>query len=144
MNVIKRNNNVIFPSIIDEMFKPDWLGGVQNFGANVPAVNIKETDTVFRIELAAPGKKKEDFNVEVDHNVLTISSEERSETNEKDNEGKYTRKEFSYNSFRRSFTLPETVNLDTINASYEDGVLHVTLPKKEEALPKPKRLIEIA
>ena len=143
MNVIKRNNNVIFPSIIDEMFKPDWLGGVQNFGANVPAVNIKETDTVFRIELAAPGKKKEDFNVEVDHNVLTISSEERSETNEKDNEGKYTRKEFSYNSFRRSFTLPETVNLDTINASYEDGVLHVTLPKKEEALPKPKRLIEI-
>ena len=144
MNVIKRNNNVIFPSIIDEMFKPDWLGGVQNFGANVPAVNIKETDTVFRIELAAPGKKKEDFNVEVDHNVLTISSEERSETNEKDNEGKYTRKEFSYNSFRRSFTLPETVNLDTINASYEDGVLHVTLPKKEEALPKPKRLIDIA
>ena len=144
MNVIKRNNNVIFPSIIDEMFKPDWLGGVQNFGANVPAVNIKETDTVFRIELAAPGKKKEDFNVEVDHNVLTISSEERSETNEKDNEGKYTRKEFSYNSFRRSFTLPETVNLDTINASYEDGVLHVKLPKKEEALPKPKRLIEIA
>lgn len=144
MNVIKRNNNVIFPSIIDEMFKPDWLGGVQNFGANVPAVNIKETDTVFRIEVAAPGKKKEDFNVEVDHNVLTISSEERSETNEKDTEGKYTRKEFSYNSFRRSFTLPETVNLDTINASYEDGVLHVTLPKKEEALPKPKRLIEIA
>jgi HSP20 family protein len=144
MNVIKRNNNVIFPSIIDEMFKPDWLGGVQNFGANVPAVNIKETDTVFGIELAAPGKKKEDFNVEVDHNVLTISSEERSETNEKDTEGKYTRREFSYNSFRRSFTLPETVNLDTINASYEDGVLHVTLPKKEEALPKPKRLIEIA
>ena len=70
MNVIKRNNNVIFPSIIDEMFKPDWLGGVQNFGSNVPAVNIKETDTVFGIELAAPGKRKEDFNVEIDHNVL--------------------------------------------------------------------------
>ncbi len=144
MNVLKRNNNVIFPSIIDEMFKPDWLGGVQNFGGLVPAVNIKETDTVFGIELAAPGKKKEDFNVEIDHNVLTISSEERSESNEKDGEGKYTRKEFNYSSFRRSFTLPETVNLDSINASYEDGVLHVTLPKKEEALPKPKRLIEIA
>ena len=144
MNVIKRNNNVIFPSIIDEMFKPDWLGGVQNFGSNVPAVNIKETDTVFEIELAAPGKKKEDFNVEIDHNVLTISSEEKSESSEKDAQGKYTRKEFSYNSFRRSFTLPETVNLDKINASYQDGVLHLTLPKKEEALPKPKRLIEIA
>ena len=143
MNLIKRNT-VPFPSLIDELLKPDWLGGIQNFSTNVPAVNIKETDTSFGIELAAPGKKKEDFNVEIDHNVLTISSEEKSESSEKDAQGKYTRKEFSYNSFRRSFTLPETVNLDKINASYQEGVLHLTLPKKEEALPKPKRLIEIA
>jgi HSP20 family protein len=143
MNLIKRNT-VPFPSIIDELLKPDWLGGMQNFNANVPAVNIKETDISFGIELAAPGKTKEDFNIEIDHNVLTISSEEKSEKSEKEEtEGKYTRKEFSYSSFRRAFTLPETVNTESINATYENGVLNVTLPKKEEALPKPKRLIEI-
>lgn len=143
MNLIKRNT-VPFPSIIDELLKPDWLGGMQNFNANVPAVNIKETDTNFGIELAAPGKTKEDFNIEIDHNVLTISSEEKTEKEENDNQGKYTRKEFSYSSFRRAFTLPESVNADSINATYENGVLHVTLPKREEALPKPKRMIEIA
>lgn len=140
MNLIKRST-VPFPSIIDELLKPDWLGGMQSFNANVPAVNIKETDTNFGIELAAPGKTKEDFNIEIDHNVLTISSEEKSEKEE--TQGKYTRKEFNYSSFRRAFTLPETVNTDSINAIYENGVLHVSLPKKEEALPKPKRLIEI-
>ena len=142
MNLIKRNT-LPFPSIIDELLKPDWLGGMQNFNTNVPAVNIKETDTSFAIELAAPGKSKEDFNIEIDHNVLTISSEEKTEKEEKTNEGKYTRKEFSYASFRRAFTLPDTVNTDSINATYENGVLHVALPKREEALPKPKRLIEI-
>ncbi len=141
MNLIKRNT-VPFPSIIDELLKPDWLGGIQN--NSVPAVNIKETDDSFGIELAAPGKVKEDFNIEIDHNVLTISSEEKTEKEEKDNQGRYTRREFSYTSFRRAFTLPESVNTDSINASYENGVLHVTLPKKVEALPKPKRLIEIA
>jgi HSP20 family protein len=142
MNLIKRNT-VPFPSIIDELFKPDWLGGIQNFNATLPAVNIRETDTNFAIELAAPGKNKEDFNIEIDHNVLTISSEEKNEKEAKDNEGKYTRREFSYSSFRRAFTLPETVNSENINAAYENGVLHVILPKREEALPKPKRLIEI-
>jgi HSP20 family protein len=140
MNLIKRNT-VPFPSIIDELLKPDWLGGMQSFNHNVPAVNIKETDTSFGIELAAPGKTKEDFNIEIDHNVLTISSESKSENEE--TQGKYTRKEFNYSSFRRAFTLPETVNTENINATYENGVLNVALPKKEEALPKPKRLIEI-
>jgi HSP20 family protein len=142
MNLIKRNT-LPFPSIVDELLKPDWLGGMQDFNTNVPAVNIKETDTSFGIELAAPGKNKQDFNIEIDHNVLTISSEEKIEKEEKINEGKYTRKEFGYTSFRRAFTLPETVNTDSINATYENGILHVALPKKEEALPKPKRLIEI-
>ena len=103
MNLIKRNT-VPFPSIIDELLKPDWLGGMQNFNANVPAVNIKDTDTSFGIELAAPGKTKEDFNIALDHNVLTISSEEKSE--KEATQGKYTRKEFNYSSFRRAFTLP--------------------------------------
>jgi HSP20 family protein len=143
MNLIKRNA-VPFPSIIDELFKPDWLGGIQNFSATLPAVNIKESDIDFAIELAAPGKSKEDFNIEIDHNVLTISSDEKIEKEEKENGSKYTRREFSYTSFRRAFTLPETVNSENINATYENGILLVALPKREEALPKPKRLIEIS
>lgn len=142
MNLIKRNN-LRFPSILDELLKPDWMGGVQNFSVDVPAVNIKETDLNFELELAVPGKKKEDFNIEIDHNVLTISSEEKNEIEEKDQDGRYTRKEFNYSSFRRAFTLPESVNSENINANYQDGVLKIALPKKEEALPKPKRLIEI-
>ena len=142
MNLIKRNNSVLFPSVIDELFKPDWIGGMQHFGNTLPAVNIKESDSDFGIELAVPGKSKEDFNIEIDQNVLTISSEEKSESNQTN--GDYTRKEFNFSSFRRSFTLPESVNTDSINASYENGILHLALPKKEEALPKPKRLIEIA
>ena len=143
MNLVKRST-VNFPSILDELLKPDWLGGIESFNATIPAVNVKETDTSFTLELAAPGKTKDDFNIEIDRNVLTISSEFKNENEEIDDEGRYTLKEFSYSSFRRSFTLPETVNADNINASYENGVLNVTLPKKKEALPKPKRLIEIA
>ncbi len=143
MNLMKRNT-VPFPSIIDELFKPDWLGGIQNFSTTLPAVNIKESDIDFAIELAAPGKSKEDFNIEIDHNVLTISSDEKTEKEDKENGGKYTRREFSYTSFRRAFTLPDTVNSENINATYENGILHVALPKREEALPKPKRLIEIS
>ncbi|MFN8326538.1 Hsp20/alpha crystallin family protein [Flavobacterium sp.] len=142
MNLIKRNT-VPFPSIIDEFLKPDFFGGIQNFGANVPAVNIRESETEFAVELAAPGKRKEDFIIDLDDNVLTISSETKTENEQKDDKGKYTRREFSYSSFKRSFSLPETVNEDEIKASYENGVLHVTMPKKEEALPKPKRMIEI-
>lgn len=140
MNLIKRNT-VPFPAIIDELFKPDWLGGIQNFNTTIPAVNIKENESGFAIELAAPGKTKEDFKIEIDHNVLTISSESKVEKEE--TKEKYTRKEFSYSSFRRTFTLPETVNSESINATYENGILQVALPKKEEALPKPKRSIEI-
>lgn len=141
MNLIKKNPTVIFPSLLDEIFKPDFFGGVQNFSNNVPSVNIKENETKFEIELAAPGLRKENFNIEIDNNVLIISFEEKSD--KEDSYEKYTRREFSFSSFRRSFTLPESVNSETINAFYENGILYVSLPKKEEALPKPKRLIEI-
>jgi HSP20 family protein len=144
MSLVRRNNAVSFPSLLDEILKPDWFGGIENLNTTVPAVNIKETENDFTIELAAPGKKKEDFNIEVNENTLTISSEVKTEKEDKADGGKYTRREFKYSSFKRAFTLPETVSEDKINASYEDGVLKLALPKKEEALPKPKRLIEIA
>lgn len=138
MTLVKRNNNVFFPSVLDEFFKPDWVGASN---ISVPPVNIRETDTSYEVELSAPGKSKEDFNIDVDQNVLTISSEFKTEN--KSEEGKYTRREFSFSSFRRSFTLPETVNDENITARYENGILSLTLPKKEEALPKAKRTIQI-
>jgi len=144
MDLMKRNNSSgLFPSLMEELFRPDWAGGTQNFNQRtIPAVNIKETDNAYEVELSAPGKKKDDFNIDVENELLTISAEFKSENNSEEN-GKYTRREFSYSSFRRSFTLPETVKDDDIKASYEDGILKITLPKKEEALPKPKRYIEI-
>lgn len=144
MSLVKKHNSNLFPSIFDEFFKPDWLGGIQNETLKAPAVNIIESETNFVLELAAPGRKKEDFNIEINDNILTVSSEQKSETEEKDSKGKYTRREFSLNSFKRVFTLPETIDEDKINAVYNDGLLELTLPKKEEALPKPKRLIAIS
>jgi len=139
MSTIKRN--MLFPALMNEIFKPDWFGGMENLDNTFPAVNIKENEKDFELELAIPGQKKDDFNIEVDHDVLTISMESKSEN--ETSEENYTRKEFSYTSFKRSFTLPETINEDKINATYVDGILKFTLPKKEETLPKPKRLIAI-
>lgn len=139
--LVKKSNNLFFPSLLDEFFKPDWNGGIQNFNPTLPAVNIKETETNFKLEFYAPGLKKEDFNIEIDQKTLSIWSEKQAE-NEINNE-KYSRREFSFASFKRSFNLPETVNFDAIDANYENGVLYINLPKREEALPKPKRTIEI-
>ncbi len=141
ITMLAKRNNFIFPSVLDEFFKPDWFGGMNTLTTNVPAVNIKEGEKDFSLELSIPGFKKEDFNIEVDNDVLTISSEVKAEKETK--EENYTRREFRVSSFKRAFTLPETVDAENINASYEDGILKLTLPKKEEALPKPKRLIEI-
>ena len=141
MSIVKRNN-LLFSSLMNEFFRPDWFGGMETLNTTLPAVNIKENEKDFELELAIPGFKKEDFNIEVDENILTISSEVTSENESK--ESNYTKREFSYTSFKRAFTLPETVDEDNINANYESGILRLTLPKRKEALPKPKRLIEIA
>ncbi|CAM3557469.1 Hsp20/alpha crystallin family protein [Zobellia roscoffensis] len=140
MSIVKRNN-LVFPSLMNEIFKPDWFGGMENVAASVPAVNIKDNEKSFGLELIVPGRKKEDFNIEVDNDLLTISSELKNEEEVK--EENYTRREFRFSSFKRAFTLPETIDVDAIKADYVDGVLKVELPKKEEALPKPKRLIEL-
>ncbi|MGQ2982473.1 Hsp20/alpha crystallin family protein [Flavobacterium sp.] len=142
MNLVKRNTaNRAFPTVMDELFK-DLLGGTQYTHKAVPPVNIRETEQSFTVELMAAGMKKEDFNIEVDNDLLTISAEVKAENT--DENGKFTRREFSFTSFKRSFTLPETVKEDDINAAYQDGILKLVLPKKEEALPKAKRSIEIS
>lgn len=143
MNLVKKSNSGnLFPSLMEEFFRPDWLSNTQQFSqVMVPPVNIRETETAFEVELSAPARKKEDFTIDVDNDMLTIASEYKSEHTTE--QGRYTRREFSHGSFRRSFTLPETVNEEAISASYENGILRISLPKKEEALPKPKRAIEI-
>lgn len=141
MSIIKRND-ALFPSLMSELFKPDWFGGLENYQTDVPPVNIKENEKDFELELAVPGRKKGDFNIEIDENVLTISSESKTEENVMDEN--YTRREFGYSSFKRAFTLPETIDEAKIKATYVDGLLKFTLPKKKEALPKPKRFIELS
>ncbi|CAG2532217.1 MAG: Hsp20/alpha crystallin family protein [Maribacter dokdonensis] len=140
MSLVKRND-VLFPAFMNEIFKPDWFGGIENNRNSVPAVNIKENEKEYYLELFVPGRSKEDFTIEIDEAVLTISSEIKKE-NEEVNDN-YTRKEFSISSFKRSFTLPDTIATDKIDANYEGGILKFNLPKKEEALPKPKRMIEL-
>ncbi|ULQ53323.1 Hsp20/alpha crystallin family protein [Flavihumibacter fluvii] len=122
------------PSVFNDFFKPwnDWFdSGVWGREMNLPAVNIEEQKDDFLVSLAAPGLKKEDFNISLDGNMLTISCEKEERKEEKDK--KYNRKEYNYSSFSRSFTLPDQVNTDKIDAKYEDGLLKVVLPKKEEA-----------
>ncbi|WP_109437115.1 Hsp20/alpha crystallin family protein [Aquimarina sp. AU119] len=145
MSLLKKTDRL--PFLFDDFLATDWFGGTANIGKianSTPAVNVKETDEDFYVELAAPGLSKEDFNIELDNDVLTISSETKSEKETSENKGKYTRKEFSYSTFKRSFSLPDTVEGTGIEASYENGVLLVTIPKKEEAKIQPKRLIEIS
>ena len=143
MNTMKRNNWL--PSVLDEMFDGDWIetnNPVYDFEKNIPATNVKETNDEFMLEIAAPGLKKEDFEIELDENVLTISSENK--TTEETEEKNYTIREFGYDSFKRSFTLPKSIDNSKISADYADGVLKIDLPKREEAKVQPKRLIEIA
>lgn len=147
MNLVKRNEANWLPSVFDDMFKTDWLGGTTNvnsIGTTIPAVNIQETEDNFMVAVAAPGKTKEDFKIELDNDVLTISSEEKKESETSEKNGRFTRKEFSYSTFKRAFSLPETVDNEKISASYTNGVLEINLPKREEAKVQPKRMIDIS
>lgn len=113
-----------------------------NRGCVKPAVNIQETDQEYRLELVIPGMKKEDLVISLENDMISVSANQK-EQNEESKEN-YIRKEFSFGSFQRSFTLPDTVDAEHINAVYENGVLDLMLPKKEEAKPLPARTIEIA
>lgn len=147
MSIIKANETGWLPSVFDDMFKTDWLGGTTNvnsIGTSIPAVNIQESDENFKVEVAAPGKSKEDFNIELDNDVLTISSEDKRENESTEQNGRFTRKEFSYSTFKRAFSLPDSVDSAKISASYNNGVLEISLPKKEEAKVQARRMIEIS
>lgn len=146
MTLLKRTNAYL-PSFWDNFLSRDLMDwGTSNFSSTdttLPAINVKETDEAFEIEVAAPGMSKGDFKVNLENNLLTISSEKKEEKKEEE-KGRFTRREFSYQSFQRSFTVPENlVEGDQITARYCDGILCVHLPKKDEVKPKPAREIEI-
>ena len=153
MSSLIRGNRNYFPAISrfwndDDFFNRgliDWSpSNFSNADTTLPAVNIKETENSYEVEMAAPGLKKDDFKIELDNNVLTISSEKSEETQEGNGNEKYSRREFSYQSFQRSFTLPkEVVDEDKIEAHYREGVLQLRIPKKEMAKQKPPRKIKI-
>ncbi len=137
-----------FPSLIDRFLEGnlmDWnMSNFAELDSTLPAVNVRENDNEILIDLAAPGLKKSDFNVSYDNGRLLISCEKKDEKTDKDGD-RVTRREFNYQSFQRSFNIPENmVNADKINAKYNDGILHLTLPKREELKPKPSKEIKIS
>lgn len=144
MSLVKFSNQ--FPTLFDRFFDNDlfdWSN--KNFSltnTTLPAVNIMEDDNSYQVEMAAPSLNKDDFKIELNNDVLTISSEKQTENETKEGQ-RYTRKEFSYQSFSRSFTLPDSVDSDKIKAKYENGILKVTIPKREDAKPRPVKQISI-
>ena len=150
MTLVKRRGSLLnpLPTLVDDFFSRDLFNwNNSNFSdtnTTIPAVNIKETPENYEVEVAAPGMTKKDFKVELDGHCLTISSQ-RSHQNEEREDEKYSRKEFSYQSFQRTFTLQkDVVDIDKIAARYENGLLHLLIPKKEDAKQKPPRLIQIS
>ena len=135
-------------SMLDQFFNKDLKNwSTDNFSltnSTLPAVNIYEMDEEFVVEVAAPGMNRDDFQVEIDGDILRIFSERQNEREKEGKNERYSRTEFSYQSFMRSFNLPNTVEAEKIKAKYTDGVLHLSIPKKEEAKPKPSRVIRIS
>lgn len=143
MTLLRRANSghPTFSNLLEDIFSTVETGNSFRSENSLPAVNIAENNNEFKIEFAAPGLSKKEFKINLDNNVLTVGSEREVETNES-NEN-YTRREFNYTSFQRSFTLPDSVNGDKIKAEYNEGILTIEIPKREEAKIKPVREIEI-
>lgn len=145
--MLARRNENYLPSFFERFLNndlSDWnLTNFSGTNTSLPAVNVKETIDEFVIELAAPGMEKKDFKINFKNNVITISSEKEDKKEEK--KDNYTRREFSYQSFQRAFTVPENAILsDKIEATYNNGILEIKLPKREEVKPQPEREIKIS
>jgi len=148
MSLIKNNRNSFsaIPALVDDFLGRELFNWDNSHFSNtqttVPAVNILESADNFEVEVAAPGMEKQDFKIQLENNTLTISS--KKEQSQEKQETNYTRREFSYQSFQRTFILPrDVVNDEGIAAKYDNGVLHLIIPKKEEVKQKGPRLIEI-
>ncbi|MCE3227552.1 MAG: molecular chaperone Hsp20 [Bacteroidetes bacterium] len=155
MSVLKKRRNQngnggMFPSLKNDFlanrfFMPrlfDLDDDFWNSGVNTPPANISETDKEYQLELSVPGVKRDDIKIDVEDGMITVSSEKEEES--KDENKGYKRREFSYSSFSRSFQLPDNIDENNINAKYEDGMLCLTIPKKETAVSKPRKQIKIS
>ena len=141
MDLVKWKHNDLFPgfeSLLEPYFNMNEFWPTNGSRMNVPAVNVSETEMAFELDMAVPGKSKEDFDIVVENDTLSISSE--SETSSETEEKNFTRKEFNFNSFKRSFRLPENTKGDKIDAKYSDGVLHVIIPKVSTPVKKSKTI----
>ena len=143
MTLVRFTGNPLIDRFFDtDLF--DWTSkNYSKTNTTLPSVNVKENDNEFAIEVAVPGFEKGDFKIEVHNDVLSISSEKQESNETNDEKDHYTKREFSYQAFTRSFTLPDSADGDKVAASYDKGILTVSIPKKEEAKPKAPRTIEI-
>lgn len=147
-HLVRRRNHGFptFAKVVNDIFNEDFVKNLDEnlsvWNGSQPAVNVKEDADGFALALAAPGYGKEDIEIKIEENVLTISSEKKDEATTKEGE-KFTRKEFKYAAFKRTFTLPDTVDATKIEANYDNGILNISIPKKEEAKPLPARTIAI-
>ena len=139
MNLVHRNTDQLFTSIFDDFFGSNIFDSRTLKRNHLPSVNILDHEKFFELNLAAPGKNRKDFIIELEDQILTISSESFT-NNDSDN---FTRQEFRYDNFKRSFRLPDSINTSLIKAKYENGILSISLPKHKEAIPEPKKQIEI-
>lgn len=144
MTLIRKfnDNYPTFRTWMDDIFDSVDTSVNRFSTASMPSVNVLEQEDAFKIEFAAPGLTKDDFKINLDNNILTVQSEK--EQNEEESKDNYTRKEFNYSSFKRTFTLPDSANSDKVSAEYKNGILTINVAKKEEAKVKPARAIEIA
>ena len=152
--MLARINRRYVPAYWDDFFNDSFFNGFNHSGLNrtSPAVNVIEEDMAFRIEVAVPGMSRKDFRIDLEDEVLTISSEQKekqpqpkelSKAKNEESNRRYMRREFQYNTFKRSFQLPETVDADGIKASHDAGILTIELPKKDEVVQKAPKQIEI-
>ena len=140
MNLVHRNTDQLFTSIFDDFFGSNIFDSRTLKRNHLPSVNILDNEKFFELNLAAPGKNRKDFIIELEDQILTISSESFSNNDDSDN---FTRQEYRYGNFKRSFRLPDSINTSLIKAKYENGILSISLPKHKEAIPEPKKQIEI-
>ena len=140
MNLVHRNTDQLFTSIFDDFFGSNIFDSRTLKRNHLPSVNILDNEKFFELNLAAPGKNRKDFIIELEDQILTISSESFSNNDNSDN---FTRQEYRYDNFKRSFRLPDSINTNLIKAKYENGILSISLPKHKEAIPEPKKQIEI-
>lgn len=141
--MLARINRSFVPAYWDDFFNDKFFNNFSPATGNntSPAVNVTEEEKLFKIEVAAPGVARKDFKIDLENDLLTISTEQKENREEK--ERRYIRREYNYNSFKRSFQLPDTIDVENIRANHESGILTIELPKKEEVVQKAPRQIAI-